>query len=66
MKLNGYKCDACGKFYEKNEERDKNGVPITGIGILNTKLGVTRYDLCDECLKKVHHVLSATNSLSDV
>lgn len=66
MKLNGYKCDACSKFYEKNSEKDKNGIPVTGIGFLNTKLGVTRYDLCDECIKKVRSVLCPENSRKNV
>lgn len=66
MRLNGYKCDACGKFYERNEEKDKNGLPATGIGILNIKLGITRYDLCDECLKKVQDIVFPTNNPEDV
>lgn len=66
MKLNGYKCDACGKFYEKNSEKDKSGIPVTGIGILNVKLGVTRYDLCDECIKRVLSVLRPANSQVNV
>lgn len=66
MKFNGYKCDACGRFYEKNEEKDKNGIPVTGIGLLNTKLGVTRYDLCDDCIKRVLGTLYPANARGDV
>lgn len=65
MKFNGYKCDACGRFYEKNEEKDKNGIPVTGIGLLNTKLGVTRYDLCDDCIHEVRLMLRSADNRED-
>lgn len=58
-----YQCDACGKFYMKNETKIKfvdhrkpsicNHVClISGDGPLDK-----RFDLCDECLEKVLNML---------
>lgn len=66
MKVNGYQCDSCGEFYEKNFMKDKNDVIATGIGVLNVKLGVTRYDLCDDCLRRVLGALCPPNSRGDI
>ena len=47
------KCDRCGKFYEKNLEKHKNGFALIGVCFVDSKgQSVGDRDLCDECIAK--------------
>lgn len=56
MKLNGYQCDRCGSYYEKNETLDC-GKKAIGIAITRLDGTIRRYDLCDDCLTDVLDLL---------
>lgn len=53
MKLTGFQCDRCGKYYDKHKHLGPGGHHIAGIGVVTTKLTIKRYDLCDDCIEKV-------------
>lgn len=63
-----YKCDACGKIYNRNKNTDPGSAFVqTGIEILYEQMlpsinstNVTRmhFDLCDDCLKKIKDMMS--------
>lgn len=62
-----YKCDRCGKFYEKNEfkrsQASIQGGIITGIATM-TYLGVDEwFDLCDDCMKEFEKFMSGNPEL---
>ena len=53
---NAKKCDRCGKYYMDGEKtaHDADGYYIGGITTLSIKgNSITKYDLCDNCIKKL-------------
>lgn len=65
MKFNGYVCDRCGANYTKNTTRDGDKLYV-GVGILDLKNHVKRFDLCDNCLTLVIKYLTETNPQREV
>ena len=47
------KCDRCGKYYEKNHEKCKDGTVAVGICFIDVNdASIDDKDLCDECIAK--------------
>ena len=56
------KCDRCGKYYDNNEEK-RQGITnirdstIIAIKYLHLNTSVSRFDLCDDCVRKLKDVM---------
>ena len=52
------KCDRCGKYYDDNEGK-RQGITnisdstIIAIKYLHRNTSVSRFDLCDDCIRKL-------------
>lgn len=65
--MEAYKCDACGKFYEKNRILLDTRANMSGIGIMVRECGATYeiYDLCEECSKKILDMLGVESTIDE-
>lgn len=50
MRNSRYICDRCHAAYDKNTIKDEENIAV-GVGMLKIGGYVTRYDLCDDCLR---------------
>lgn len=63
---NAKKCDRCGKFYEKNFEKHKNGFALVGVCFVDTRdQSVDDKDLCDECIVKFKRFMAGSELKED-
>lgn len=53
MKLSGFKCDRCGMNFDKNTTKNSEGHTLVGMAIVDLKLHLDRYDLCDRCMESL-------------
>lgn len=53
MKINGYRCDRCGKTYKARKSCDKK--QTIGFAFVKLDLTLDRYDLCDECAEQLYN-----------
>lgn len=65
MKFSGFRCDRCGRFYQKNE-LVSDGRTLIAVGLIDLKNNLKRYELCDDCLNNVFRFLEEPVSGSEV
>lgn len=52
------KCDRCGSYYEKIQNEPINEFTWQGVRVINGNIKNSKvFDLCDECLDKLHKFL---------
>lgn len=59
MKMPGYKCDRCGRLYDRNTGlTNSKGNRLIGVALVDLKKNLERYDLCDVCLLEVYSTIT--------
>lgn len=58
MKMPGFKCDRCGRLYDRNTGlTNSKGSRLVGVALVDFKKNLERYDLCDACLLEVYNAI---------
>lgn len=58
---NAKQCDRCGKFYKNNKLLSDKGLFISQIYTASNDTILEKFDLCDECILKLHNFMKGEN-----